>query len=270
MDNDNWYDLTNSLLDNVEDDIKTQFNIDIEDLLSNPSKYSDNDSIKSRFNDAVGYLNEYLDNVNSSLSESRLELESELSDIDKTTDSILNSIKDEASKSDKPVMSIDNTKYDDQSVIALYVSKADDNTKSLVKSLISNSLFIIDKTSTYNNKHLGEWLFIGNQKIFDLSLSLSSNPVISFDLSKGEINMLTDEAADTLGVNATDNTDNTSNNNPNANSNEDDNSSDTDANTESSEGTDDSNKIGWASASTTSERDQPENGKPKDSIQPEP
>ncbi len=195
-----WSDFTDGILNDRSDEINKKYGLNLIDLLSNPGNYTNNLAAKANFDKIRNDIYGYLDQIEDSIKDERDDLNKNLKNCDEVTSKITSFLNDLSKKSNVPIISPANMRYNKDSVDTVYINEFNDSISLLLNKLVSSSTFILDSTDKYDDYSIGEWIFFRDHKNYDVNLLLEGNTALDLDSSRNEINYLFANAEFVIGI----------------------------------------------------------------------
>lgn len=195
-----WSDFTDGILNDRSDEINKKYGLNLADLLSNPGNYTNNLAAKANFEKIRDDIYGYLDQIETSIKDDREELNKNLKNCNDVTQKVSSFLADLSKKSNLPIISPANMRYNKDAVDIIYINEFNDSISSLLNKLASSSNFVLDSTDKYDDYSIGEWIFFGNHKSYDVNLLLEANTALDLDSSRNEINYLFANAEFVMGI----------------------------------------------------------------------
>jgi hypothetical protein len=189
-----WSDYTDIIITDMDSALGAKYGkVNVRKFLSSPAKYAALPNISSDAQRMKSDANEYLDGVLEGLSEQKARLDDGLLKADSLTGQLSQSISMLAKQNRIPVIKpafMERNTADDQ---VIYIDSVDSGVAALIEKLVANAVYIADRTDTYENRRVGEWLF-GGQNSYIVKVYVPQNEVMLVQGAKDEINSLFDVA----------------------------------------------------------------------------
>ncbi len=182
-----WSDYAEVIINRVTPSIKAKYNINITDLISNPSKFMNTDSISNTIENIKEDISKSTDQIINSYGAAKSKLEDEMDKAASISDKIKQHINLYAKQNNIPVIKPLFFEVDEQQKETVYIDNSEDSTLKFIEQLISISNVIFLSTIEYNNHIVGEWLFSTPTKNYVLRINIPTNPVYEIESARTEI-----------------------------------------------------------------------------------
>lgn len=178
---------TESLLKKITPAIKSKYNININDLFSDPKSFADDPSILDKIENIKADVSTTIDGIIASMGEAEKELENEMSKADSISKKIAQHISIHSKQNNIPVITPYLAERDDKINENIYIDNADDPILAFLERLISDSIFILSSTTAYKDYRISEFTFVTNSKDYTVRVNINLNPVFDLEYSRAEI-----------------------------------------------------------------------------------
>ncbi len=194
-----WSDYADTIITQVSSNIKDKYNIDLVDLISDPSKFLNTPTINDKINNIKADINSSIDQIITSLGNAKNRLDDEMSVASSLSNKINQHITLHAKQNNVPLIKPYFFKVDEQQTETVYLDNADDITLEFVTKLISLSNAVMLSTIEYKDYTVGEWMFTTSTKNYSLRINIPVNPVYEVESARTEILDYLNSAKDYVG-----------------------------------------------------------------------
>ena len=181
-----WDDYTDVIITSIDESIKGKYKFSLRDILTNPSEFSSQPNIQTDVANMSNDVDNFIDNMLSSLNDEKKALDENLSKADDITKQLAKAISMYAKQNKIPFGVPVSLNRDETKDEVITVDSADSDVLALAEKLVASSTMVMDFTYKYGKSEIGSWFFSG-MKNYVLDVYLPENNIIMLNASRDEI-----------------------------------------------------------------------------------
>lgn len=181
-----WDDYTDVIITSIDESVKGKYKFSLRDILTNPSEFSSQSNIQTDVANISNDVDNFIDNMLSSLSDEKKALDENLSKADAITKQLAKAISTNAKQNKIPFVIPVSVNRDETKDEVITVDSADSAILALVEKLVASSTMVMDFTYKYGESEIGSWFFSG-MKNYVLDVYLPESNIIMLNASRDEI-----------------------------------------------------------------------------------